>query len=178
MDFSTSFDWKSELATTEELGEFFNISRAAIPGVMEKMGVPKRGRKYPMLRVWLALGVDLDTIKDAAVLREPLTPLNEVASRLGESQRTARRRSDGLHRDGPMPAFIDLGPRKRLFFRSEIDAWLKGEPMPFARKQADLDFTPDNKKTSNPGSNMGTARSVATGVSAVTNLFMAPPASD
>lgn len=134
---------QTDLASIRELAVFFGIGRAAIPGLMERMGVPKRGKGYPWLRVWVALGVNRETVRDPVALDVPLLDLKQVADMLGESPKTVRRRSDGTHADKSFPAHVDLGPRKRMFFGSEIHAWITGVPEPFERRRANLSFVLD-----------------------------------
>lgn len=135
-----------DLATVKTLAEFFRIDRTVVPAVMIAMGVPKRGTGYSWLRIWIALGIDLETVNAPVVLKTPLLELKAVAAMQGESSRTTRRRSDGEHRDKSIPAHIDLGLRKRLFFPGEIQSWLLGEPKAFERKQENLSFIPAKKK--------------------------------
>ncbi|MEY8798819.1 helix-turn-helix transcriptional regulator [Leisingera sp. XS_AS12] len=115
---------QTDLASIRELAAFFGIGRAAIPALMGRMGVPKRGRGYPWVRVWVALGVNPETVRDPAAIKAPLLDLKEVAEMLGESPKTVRRRSEGAHADKSLPAHVDLGPRKRMFFSCEIHAWV------------------------------------------------------
>ncbi|MBE1297155.1 hypothetical protein [Phycobacter azelaicus] len=172
-------DWKADLGSVTDLAKFFSISRAAIPGLMKEMGVPKRGRGYPWIRIWVALGIDLATVRDPAVLRTPLLELQKVAVMLGESPKTTRRRSEGKHRDRSFPAHLNLGPRKRLFFEGEIRAWLLGEPVPFKRRQSKLVFIPaaerKNRAQDEPEPT-STQRKTPRGSAA--SLFLAPPPSN
>ena len=144
---------------------------------MNTMGIPKRGTGYPWIRIWVALGIDLETVKDRAVLKTPLLALKEVAPMLGESPKNTRRRSDGKHRDKSLPAHIDLGPRKRLFFPAEIETWLLGEPVLFERKQENLSFILAKKKKS--GAPVKTRNKPKapqpSPPSAVASMFMTPP---
>ncbi|MEX5576701.1 helix-turn-helix transcriptional regulator [Pseudophaeobacter sp. A-200-2] len=137
---------KPDLATVEELAEFFRLDRTAVRDVMTAMGVPKRGRGYPWIRIWRALGLDLKTAENLEDLKIPLLNLKQVAAKLGESAKTTRRRSNGEHRDKSIPAYIELGPRKRLFFPAEIESWLLGEQLPFGREQKKLSFIPGQAK--------------------------------
>lgn len=166
-----------DLAKNKDLANFFRIDRAAVPVVMNTMGIPKRGTGYPWIRIWVALGIDLETVKDRKVLKTPLLELKEVAPMLGESPKNTRRRGDGEHRDKSIPAHIDLGPRKRLYFPDEIQTWLLGEPVPFKRKQENLSFIPAKKKMN--GAPFKTRKkpkdSLPSQPSAVTSMFMTPP---
>lgn len=170
-------NWKLDLATVKDLAGFFRIDRTAVPGVMTTMGVPRRGAGYPWIRIWIALGIDLSSTEDHETLSAPLLELKEVAPILGESPKNTRRRSDGKHRDKSIPAHIDLGPRKRLFFPAEIETWLSGEPVPFERKQEKLSFIParkDENKASKKTCKKPKAPQ-ASSPSAVASMFMAPP---
>jgi hypothetical protein len=137
---------KADLASVAELSAFFRVDRSAVPSLMGRMGVPKRGSSYPWPRIWIVLGIDLGSVQDLGALKQPLMELKDVAAMLGESAKTTRRRSNGEHRDKTISAHIDLGPRKRLFFPAEIQSWILGEPVPFDRRQESLSFVPDKVK--------------------------------
>lgn len=166
---------KPDLATIKDLAEFFRVDRTAVPGVMTTMGVPRRGAGYPWIRIWIALGIDLETVKDREDLKTPLLELKQVAPMLGESHKNTRRRSDGKHRDKSIPAHIDLGPRKRLFFPAEIETWLLGEPVLFERKQENLSFIPTKKKKNGASRTTQKKPPQPSPSSAVASMFMAPP---
>ena len=177
MERSDQLNWKLDMATVKDLAEFFRVDRTALPAVMASIGVPKRGVGYPWLRIWVALGIDLETVKDRQDLKAPLLELKEVAAMLGESTRTTRRRSDGEHRDKSIPAHIDLGPRKRLFFPGEIQSWFLGEPKAFLRKQENLSFIPaKKKKNSSPEKTRKEPKTPQPAPPSAAALFMAPPA--
>lgn len=166
-----------DLAAVKDLANFLRIDRTAVPGIMTTMGVPRRGAGYPWIRIWVALGIGLETVKDIEELKTPLLELKQVAAKLGESAKTTRRRSEGEHRDKSLPAHIDLGPRKRLFFPAEIEAWRLGEPVRFERRQENLSFVPARKKNN---SALGKTRSEPQSrkpslPSGMTSMFMAPP---
>lgn len=165
-----------DLATVKDLAKFFRIDRASVSDVMTNIDVPRRGAGYAWLRIWLALGVNVSTAKDHEALKIRLLELKDVAALLGESPKTTRRRGDGEHKDKSIPAHIDLGPRKRLYFPAEIQFWLLGEPVPFERKQEKLSFIPAKQKKSSPPKKSRKEDSIAlpSQVSAAT-LFMAPP---
>ncbi|MFY2826587.1 helix-turn-helix transcriptional regulator [Ruegeria sp. MALMAid1280] len=134
------------LATVEDLVKFLRTSRADIPGIMARMGVPKRGIGFPWQRIWLALGVDMTSVVDTTDLYKPMLKLDEVAALLGESSKTTRRRADGMHRDQSIPKHIDLGPRKRIYFAAEIQSWLYGDPIEFERCGKNLSFIEQKPK--------------------------------
>lgn len=178
MEQSDKPNWKLDLAMVKDLAEFFRMDRTAVPDVMATMGIPKRGAGYPWIRIWVALGVDLETVKDPEDIKIPLLNLKQVAAMLGESAKTTRRRSEGEHRDKSFPAHIDLGPRKRLFFRTEIRSWLLGEPMPFGREQKNLSFIPGQaKRTGAPKEARREAEAALSPSPSAAALFMVPPKS-
>lgn len=146
MEHSNAKPEQPDLATVKDLANFLRIDRTAVPGIMTTMGVPRRGAGYPWIRIWVVLGIDFETVKDIEELKTPLLELKQVAAKLGESAKTTRRRSEGEHRDKSLPAHIDLGPRKRLFFPAEIESWLLGAQLPFVREQTNLSFIPAQKK--------------------------------
>lgn len=179
MEQSDQPKWKSEIATVKDLAKFFQISRTALPAVMASMGVPKRGAGYPWFRIWVALGIDLNSIEDHETLKAPLLELKEVASMLGECSRTTRRRADGEHRDKSIPAHIDLGPRKRLFFSGEIQSWILGVPKAFERKQKNLSFIRAKKKeNSSPEKTRKELKTPQPEPPSAAALFMAPSKPD
>ena len=140
----------TDLAATQDLAEFLRIDRTAVTEVMKVMGVPKRGAGYPWIRIWVALGINLETIEDHEALKSPLLVLKEVAAKLEESPKTTRRHSDVEGGDRSIPGHIDFGPRKRVFFPAEIQSWILGAPVPFERKQVNLSFIPPKQKKSSP----------------------------
>ena len=167
---------KPDLATIKDLAKFLRIDRTTVPGVMTTMGVPRRGAGYPWIRIWIALGIDLETVKDQEDLKTPLLELKEVAPKLGESPKNIRRRSNGKHRDKTIPAHIDLGPRKRLFFAAEVETWLLGEPVLFERKQENLTFIPTKvERVNTPKNPRKEANATQPVPSSAAALFMAPP---
>lgn len=176
MEDTSTLDTKADLASVGDLAAFFRINRAVIPGLMRFLGVPRRGKGFPWIRIWLALGVETDTAREFEPLKDPLLELKEVAALLDESPKTTRRRSDGKHNDKTIPAHIDLGPRKRLFFGSEIRSWIRGEPKPFERRQSNLSYTPEKRQENNPEPRPDKAPSLRTASQgSAANLFMAPP---
>ncbi len=174
MEQSDQPKWKPDIATVKDLAQFFRVDRTAVPDVMKAMAVPRRGMGYPWLRIWVALGLDLVTVKDPDVLKTPLLALKDVAAMLGENVKTTRRRSEGEHRDKSIPAHIDFGPRKRLYLPAEIQSWILGEPMPFERRQESLSFVPDKAKQNSTPKEKEPKPSRASVPSAV-NMFMVPP---
>lgn len=176
MEQSDQRNWNPDLVTTKDLENFLRIDRTAVAEVMKVLGVPKRGAGYPWIRIWVALGVDLSTVKDPDTPKAPLMELKEVAALLGESPKTTRRRGDGKHRDKSIPNHIDLGPRKRLYFPGEIQSWISGKPVPSERKQVDLSFIPSKqKKSSPPKKSHKEARVAQPSQVSAASLFMAPP---
>lgn len=179
MEHSDQSPKKSDLATLQDLARFLRIDRATVPDVMTIMGVPKRGRGYPWIRIWLAFGIELETVPNRDALKTPLLELKEVAGILEESSKTIRRRSNGEHREKCFPAYVDLGQRKRLFFPSEIESWFTSLPKPFERKQENLSFIPVRKNGSRTkgkaGKNLKAPR--PSPPSAVVAMFMVPPKS-
>lgn len=178
MEQSDKPNWKPDLAMVKDLAEFFRIDRTAVPDVMATMGIPKRGAGYPWIRIWVALGIDLEIVKDPEDLKYPLAELKQVAAKLGESAKTTRRRSNGEHRDKSIPAYIELGPRKRLFFPAEIESWLLGEQLPFGREQKNLSFIPGQAKRT--GARKAARREAEVTLSpspSAAAMFMAPPKS-
>ncbi len=168
---------KPDLATVNDLAGFFRIDRSVILNLMNVMGVPKRGAGYPWLRVWVALGINLKVEKDPDVLKNPLLELKDVAALLGESPKTTRRRSDGKHRDKSIPAHIDLGPRKRLYFPDEIQSWILDEPSAFERKKQNLTFILPNAEKKKGATKKGNKMPAVTQPSSPTAaaLFMSLP---
>lgn len=178
MEQSDKPNWKLDLAMVKDLAEFFRIDRTAVPDVMATMGIPKRGAGYPWTRIWVALGIDLETVEDPEDLKNPLAELKQVAAILGESPKTARRRSEGKHRDKSIPAHIDLGPRKRLFFPGEVQSWILGEPLPFGREQKNLSFIPGQAKRTGAAKEARREAEAALSPSpSSAAMFMAPPKS-
>ncbi|WP_156916868.1 helix-turn-helix transcriptional regulator [Leisingera aquimarina] len=176
MEQSDKPNWKLDQARVKDLAEFFRIDRTAVPDAMKAMGIPKRGAGYPWIRIWVALGIDLETVKDPEDLKKPLAELKQVAALLGESPRTVRRRSEGEHRDKSIPAYIELGPRKRLFFPAEIESWLLGEQLPFGREQKNLSFIPGQaKKTGAAKEARREAEAALSPSPSAAALFMVPP---
>ncbi|MBQ4826239.1 hypothetical protein J4729_17010 [Leisingera sp. HS039] len=166
---------KPDLAMVEELAEFFRLDRTVVRDVMTAMGVPKRGRGYPWIRIWRALGFDLKTAENLADLKILLLKLKQVAAKLGESAKTTRRRSNGEHRDNSIPTYIEFCPRKRLFFPAEIESWLLGEPLPFRREQKNLSFIPGQaKRTGAPKAARREAEVTLSPSPSAAALFMAP----
>ncbi|AHD03021.1 helix-turn-helix transcriptional regulator [Leisingera methylohalidivorans] len=166
---------KPDLATVKDLAKFFQVERTAVPDVMSEMGVPRRGGGYPWIRIWRALGFDLKTAENLEDLKIPLLNLKQVAAKLGESAKTTRRRSNGEHRDRSIPAYIDLGPRKRLFFSGEVQSWILGEPLPFSREQKNLSFIPGQaKRTGAPKAARREAEVTLSPSPSAAALFMAP----
>lgn len=167
-----------QLAAVDDLVKYFRINRAEIPGLMTRMGVPKRGCGFPWQRIWLALGVSLSSVTDRSALRKPMLKLEEVAALLGESTKTTRRKGDSLHRDQSIPKHIDLGPRKRVYFAAEIQSWISGEPVGFERSQENLSFVARKPKGRKPKVLPQVAleeRKPQIGPETVASLFMGPP---
>lgn len=169
------------IATIEDLAEFFSIHRTSISDLMNRMGVPRRGAGFPWVRTWTALGVDLKSVSDWSELRKPLLNLQEVARRLGESPKTTRRRGDGKHRDKEIPYHIDFGEKTRLYFASEIRTWIDGDPIRFGREQCNLFFLPpkDVQKTKRcklpPSKRAPAVPPKSATAKPVAVMFMAPP---
>ena len=122
------------LIKTMELSEFLDVSDAFARKLMKKLNIPKCGKGYPRLRVFAAFGFEKPFPIHAAKNWETLLDVPAAAKKTGESEKTIGRMFEGVHKDKSFTNFLFFGPRKRMIFPFEAEAWLAGTQPEFIRK--------------------------------------------
>lgn len=164
--------------STSEVAIFFGCSNGYARELMMRLKIPKRGKGYPFRRVLLALGLPDTTPTDTPELRKPLLDVPDIAKATEQSEKTVCRMVIGLHRDKSFTNALHVGPRKRLLFKFEADAWKSGtEPM-FIRPPQSIHPELQNNKTPKSKSKKKKPRALPEQPPAktVTNIFMSPDA--
>ncbi|WP_149776145.1 hypothetical protein [Ruegeria intermedia] len=123
----------TKLISVPQLAEFFDCSETMARRVMRRIEIPKRGGGYSKQRLWAALGFSGSCPAESDSTWQPLLDVPAVAKIANSSARTIGRMFDGHHADKTFTNFLWLGPRKRLIFRFELEAWLTGQAPRFER---------------------------------------------
>ena len=166
----------TENLTTSEAAAFFGCSEGFTRKLMELLDIPKRGKGYPFRRVLLAVGLPPDTPSNTPEIREPLLDVVDIAKAIGQSERTVRRMVNGLHRDESFTNALHAGPRKRLLFKFEVEAWLNGiEPL-FTRSTENIhpELQKNGKRVSKPKTKKDKSSSKKPPEKSMTSIFMPP----
>ncbi|MCV2879309.1 hypothetical protein OE699_10620 [Sedimentimonas flavescens] len=119
--------------STSQLAEFFVCSNEMARQIMRRVDIPKRGGGYSRQRLWRALGFLGPFPVDDDPLWQPLADVATVAKIAMVSEKTVGRMFDGRHADKTFENHLWLGPRKRLIFPFELQAWLTGSTPRFQR---------------------------------------------
>ncbi len=166
----------TENLTTSETATFFGCSEGFSRDLMEHLDIPKRGKGYPFRRILLAVGLPHDTPANTPEIREPLLDVADIAKAIGQSERTVRRMVNGTHRDKSFTNALHLGPRKRLLFKFEVDAWRNGiEPM-FTRAIESIhpELRKDAKRVSKPKTKKDKSSPKQPPAKSMTSIFVPP----
>lgn len=123
------------LISTEDLSEFLNATEGFARNLMKKLDIPKRGKGYPRLRIFAAFGFEKPFPIHAPKIWETLLDVPAAAKVTGEGEKTIGRMFEGTHKDKSFTNFLYFGPRKRVIFPFESEAWLSGSQPEFVRKK-------------------------------------------
>lgn len=121
------------LLSTKDLSIFLTTSQAFARTLMKELGIPKRGAGFPRVRLLAAFGFAQPLPICEQGIWRPLLDAQRAATVSGVSAKTFGRMFDGSHRDPTFRNFIHLGPRKRLIFAFELEAWMSGTSPEFMR---------------------------------------------
>ncbi len=122
------------LISTKDLAGFLNSTDGFARNLMKNLDIPKRGKGYPRLRIFAAFGFEQPYPVHAPEIWSTLLDAPAVAKETGESEKTIGRMYEGLHKDKSFTNFLRFGPRKRMIFPFEVEAWLSGTQPKFVRK--------------------------------------------
>lgn len=114
------------LLSTKDLSIFLTTSQAFARNLMKELDIPKRGKGYPRARLLAAFGFPPPLPLGEQGIWRPLLDAKRAAVVSGGSAKTFGRMFDGSHRDPSFRNYIHLGPRKRLIFAFELEAWMSG----------------------------------------------------
>lgn len=121
------------LLSTKDLSIFLTTSQAFARKLMKELDIPKRGKGYPRARLLVAFGFPPPLPLGEQAIWRPLLDAQRAAVASGGSAKTFGRMFDGSHRDPSFRNYIHLGPRKRLIFAFELEAWMSGAAPKFVR---------------------------------------------
>jgi hypothetical protein len=121
------------LLSTKDLSIFLTTSQAFARNLMKELDIPKRGKGYPRARLLAAFGFAPPLPLGEQGIWRPLLDAKRAAVASGGSAKTFGRMFDGSHRDPSFRNYIHLGPRKRLIFAFELEAWMSGASPKFER---------------------------------------------
>ena len=100
---------------------------------MRQLDIPKRGGGYSKARLLAAMGFSAPLPVNVQDIWQPLMDAPKVAQKSGSSLKTIGRLFDGNHRDRSLVNRLYFGPRKRVIFPFELEAWMISEPPEFVR---------------------------------------------
>lgn len=123
------------LISTKDLAGFLNSTDGFARNLMKNLDIPKRGKGYPRLRIFAALGFEKPYPIHAPEIWSTLLDAPAVAKETGESEKTIGRMYEGAHKDKSFTNVLRFGPRKRMIFPFEVEAWLSGTQPKFVRKK-------------------------------------------
>ncbi len=122
------------LISTKDLSEFLNTSEGFARILMNNLDIPKRGKGYPRLRIFAVFGFEKPYPIHAPGVWSTLLDAPAVAKETGQSEKTIGRMYEGTHKDKSFTNSLCFGPRKRMIFPFEVEAWLSGAHPKFVRK--------------------------------------------
>lgn len=123
------------LISTKDIAGFLNTSEGFARNLMKNLDIPKRGKGYPRLRIFAALGFEKPYPINAPGIWSTLLDAPAAAKETGEGEKTIGRMYEGAHKDNSFTNFLYFGPRKRMIFPFEAEAWLSGTQPKFVRKK-------------------------------------------
>lgn len=123
------------LIRTKELSEFLDVTDAFARTLMKALDIPKRGIGYPKTRLFAAFGFPAPIPIGAPDIWRPLLDGPAAAKATEQSEKTIGRMFEGIHKDKSFTNFLFFGPRKRMIFPFEAEAWLSGIQPEFIRKK-------------------------------------------
>lgn len=163
------------LISTEDLSEFLNATEGFARNLMKKLDIPKRGKGYPRLRIFAAFGFEKPFPIHAPKIWETLLDVPAAAEVTGEGEKTIGRMFEGTHKDKSFTNFLYFGPRKRVIFPFESEAWLSGSQPEFVRKKELMHPYLRGEKSFAPQKNNHKRESPSEGKrSSATVLFLPP----
>ncbi|UWQ02844.1 hypothetical protein K3X44_05855 [Aliiroseovarius crassostreae] len=163
------------LFSAKDLSFFLTTSQAFARNLMKEIGIPKRGKGYPRARLLAALGFPHPLPTDEEALLQPLLDPQRAAAASGTSANTFGRMFDGSHHDQTFKNYIHLGPRKRLIFPFELDAWMTGVPPKFMRDKSLMHPRLRGAKASVSAQTRQMLPVSASGPQAATSTYFLPP---
>ncbi|NKX28493.1 hypothetical protein HGE68_01170 [Rhodobacteraceae bacterium R_SAG6] len=163
------------LISTKELSEFLDVTETFARKLMKSLDIPKRRKGYPKLRLFAAFGFEAPFPIHAPDIWLSLLDVPAAAKATGEGEKTIGRMFEGSHKDKSFTNYLFLGPRKRVIFPFEAEAWLSGLQPEFVRRKALMHPYLRGEKTSEPSTNNHKHEPAPMGTrSSATALFLPP----
>lgn len=125
---------ETALISIKKLTEFLGVSAAYTRNLMKTLEIPKRGNGYSKVRLLMACGFEAPLSIDAPYIWSPLWDVPAVAKATGQSAKTIGRMFNCEHHDKSFANALHLGPRKRVIFQFEVEAWANGTTPEIERK--------------------------------------------
>jgi len=161
--------------STCDLAEWLDCSDTFARELMRRLDIPKRGGGYPRARLLAAMGFAYPYPLDNSEVWKPLVDGPAAARAAKTSEKTICRMFDGIHKDKTFTNRLYLGPRKRLVFSFEVEAWQLCLPPLFERDVSRMHPEFLKSATSDSKNEPARMRANRTEPSSVAALFQPPP---